>query len=70
MNWIWLQDRAYNMDEVICIMTDKNLRYPDDDVIILECKDKGMRKVTYRDKKKFDKDLALIKSLCYKQGGE
>ena len=60
MNWIWLQDRAYNMDEVICIMTDKNLRYPDDNVIILECKDEGFRKVIYKDKKKFDKELFNI----------
>ena len=72
MNWIWLDDCAYNMDEVIWISTDKDDRFKDLDinVIVLYHKDEGIRQIRYNNKKKFDKDLALIKSLCYKQGGE
>ena len=70
MNWIWLNDRAYNMNEIIMILIEKDPRDISMDVLILECKDEGIRRIRYSDKKEFDSDLALIKSLCYKQGGE
>ena len=72
MNWIWLDDSAYNMDEVIWMSPDKDNRIKDLDinVIVLYHKDGGTRQIRYSDKKKFNKDLALIKSLCWNQGGK
>ena len=66
MNWIWINDCAYNMNEITMISAEKDPRNISMDVLIFDCKDGCIRRIRYSDKEKFDKDLTLIKSLCWK----